>query len=333
MLRFLKNASAFCAIQLAIFVVLAMRQPTPSKRIFGASIDKHHNAQQEIGRRVFLVGGSNVAFGFESPAIQEALRRRPVNFGLHACLGLDYMLSEVSSEMHTGDVVVLIPEYDHFAGDIAGIELFEMLEANPAAAQYIDWSHRMKMLDLGLVYLRRVCLKGMGSLRDKELYRRTSYNEFGDFAAHHELASGYKGLGWRDRWDTINELHLDKVIGQLNEFYAKCRKQGIDVFLAYPALPEDFNQLNRSQLERIETALADGCKIPVLNDIDEMVYENNCFFDTRCHVTYAGKQRRTAQLIERLAPHLDLPQRPIKPDESEQRPPQWAERPGKTQSR
>jgi hypothetical protein len=73
-------------------------------------IDKDERLKTAPGPRMIFVGGSGVAFGMDSQLIAERYAYTPVNYGLHAALGGDFMLKHVGEHVRPGDVVVLCME-------------------------------------------------------------------------------------------------------------------------------------------------------------------------------------------------------------------------------
>ena len=66
-----------------------------------------------------LLGGSNVAFGFHSEMIEEAMGISVINAGLHAGIGLKMIVDDCARYLQKGDILVLSPEMDHFFGRTA----------------------------------------------------------------------------------------------------------------------------------------------------------------------------------------------------------------------
>ncbi len=60
--------------------------------------------------RILMVGGSATHFGVEAKQIEQSLGIPVINFGLHAGLGLDTILSLAQKQIQRGDIVVVSPE-------------------------------------------------------------------------------------------------------------------------------------------------------------------------------------------------------------------------------
>ena len=61
--------------------------------------------------RIIFVGGSNLAFGLDSQRIKDSLNINVINYGLHAGIGLKYMIDDISTYARKGDIIVFAPEY------------------------------------------------------------------------------------------------------------------------------------------------------------------------------------------------------------------------------
>ncbi|HPG73671.1 MAG TPA: hypothetical protein PLM49_05215, partial [Bacteroidales bacterium] len=62
-----------------------------------AIIDKHKRIDSIKSPKIIFAGGSNLPFGIDSKMIQDSLHTPVVNLGLHAGLGLDFMLNELQN--------------------------------------------------------------------------------------------------------------------------------------------------------------------------------------------------------------------------------------------
>src|SRR5678816_2773153 len=60
-----------------------------------AVLEKDRLIRNTPSPKIILVGGSNLAFGIDSKAIEDSLGLHVVNMGLYAKLGLKYMLAQV----------------------------------------------------------------------------------------------------------------------------------------------------------------------------------------------------------------------------------------------
>src|ERR1700722_8464973 len=70
-----------------------------------AMIEKHKKAEMIKGPKIIMTGGSSVAFGIDSKELQDSLKMPVVNLGMHAALGLNFILAEASKFARNGDVI------------------------------------------------------------------------------------------------------------------------------------------------------------------------------------------------------------------------------------
>lgn len=92
-------------------------------------VDKDRLLRTAEGRRLILIGGSNLTFGIDGPALKDRYGVTPVNLGLHEMLRADYMLRHTAEHVRHGDVVVFCFEFGTMlsGGEAADPELQEQL--------------------------------------------------------------------------------------------------------------------------------------------------------------------------------------------------------------
>ena len=207
--------------------------------------------------------------------------------------------------MRSGDVVVVSLEYDQYGerGEQA-ISVFGVLEQAPeAAADFdVDWPLFKLLMDGSHSWVRGVLRSDLARARGggspaQPPYARSSFNAYGDVVAHWTMpAREFISSDQQDQPDG------DFVIAELNHFAAQCAAQGVRVFAFHPTTTA--KKFAAMRLDRLAERVDRTLKIKQLNRIAEMRYPPELFFDSTYHLTYAGVERRTRLLAERLAPEL-----------------------------
>lgn len=137
------------------------------------------------------------------------------------------------------------------------------------------------------------------------LYRRSFFNEFGDFTGHLAVPDPLRGGDKTEWYRTIRAPILERgekkiatSVARLNAFAAECRRKDVRVYFAYPPLIDapQAEQFAKNYAALVERDL----RIPVLGPIEEMIYGLDCFFDTQNHLCWPGVRRRTATLAAGL---------------------------------
>ena len=307
MRRFTRDVALFTLLQLLIGTALAWGYRIDPAHYMCALIDKHQRLRSTDPPRLVFVGGSNLAFGIDSPRLERELGRPTVNMGLHVGLGLDYMLREAEAELRPGDAVVVSAEYHLFGEEIGSVILFPVLELRPGAIAELSLRQIGILLDSALIYLGRVVRSGVrGSLGllpaiDPEAaapYCRPSFNRHGDIVAH-------LGMAQRRVQPDLHSGAFDAgnaaaTIAELNAFHARCRTRDIDVFYQHPPIPEPHQELFAPTVSRVLAAMRASCTIPQLHGGAAPAYPVAHFFDSSYHLHRGGVARRTAELIAEL---------------------------------
>ena len=314
MRAFLKQFGLYVAIQLAIgaAVLWSYRRQYPSAQNFlAASIDKHSLIRTQAPPRLIFVGGSSMAFGVNSAQIAGACGRRPVNMGLHAAVGLKFMLSEVAPRIQRSDWIVVAPEYQQFIRMSGQSEmLVNMVEIDPSNARLLDSHQWADALDRGGIQragkITRAVLgrpthffRSNSMKTTRPFYRRIGFNHNGDMVAHLTVKSPKmteRQFQFRYREELVSE-----TIAQMNRFAKLAEARGARVFFSHPPLPREVFDQNRQQIDRLEAELKSKLVMPQLDRVEELVFPITDFFDTWYHLAAPGVEKRSKLLASRVA--------------------------------
>ncbi|GHU71251.1 hypothetical protein FACS189450_06980 [Spirochaetia bacterium] len=263
-----------------------------------AMIDKHQRLANTVSPRIVLIGGSNLAFGIDSKAIQDILNIPVVNTGIHAGIGLGRMLDDAAPFLHTGDIVVIAPEYSHFTSDWNGryaayelifdIHRYPLLMHQPLYGPPVDFP----------VYVKNKLLSLIPRQPNPLAYTRDGFNEYGDYVKHLEQEN--------------QPVTLAEPIGEINTQYLSSffklvdhlTGQGIRVIITYPSYEEISFQNSTETIHKIDTALRGKENITVISSPDNYCFPTRYFYDSAYHLNAKGREVRTEQLIQDLKRQL-----------------------------
>ena len=299
--------SVFHASLLAVLFGLYTRRFPPGDNYYLASLDKHSLLQTQATPRLIFIGGSSMAFGVDSALVAGRCGLHPVNMGLHLRIGFEFMLREVEPFLRPGDVVMISPEYDAFERYYWSDPEFiaRLIECRPGLLRALSWRQFKGLLDKGYVHhLGRVARNALGMRAqvleggdESGVYRRHSFDRNGDLVAHHGLpAKPFVEMEFSYRASPAS----DAAIEHLNRFYANCQRRGVRVFFSHPPHELRAFTLSGPAISRLEAALRARLVIPMLDTPGEMSFPREYFFDTDCHLSLAGKRRRSELIAERL---------------------------------
>ncbi len=279
-----------------------------------AVLEKDRIIRSTPSPKIILVGGSNLAFGIDSKAIQDSLGLRAVNMGLYAKLGLKYMLAQVRPYIKPGDVVLVVPEYDQFYGDFAnGDNTLNTALLYAPGDRIRDFMRSYSMADVVLrpraENVRRSFLRAAASAAGVEdaffppdtnpVYNRRSFNQFGDVVSH----LGRRGINP----DSIFVKPLPPMadfnkgtLDDLNGISDEAREQKAHAYFLFPSYIASSYDINVAAVDSLTNRLAAGMRMPILGTAKDFVYPGNYFFDTRFHLNEEGRRNRTLKLIEML---------------------------------
>ncbi len=261
-----------------------------------ASLDKEKMLQTSSAKgRIVLVGGSNLALGVNSGRLSKEIGKPVVNMGLHAGLGLSFVLNEAQAGVRAGDTIILSIEY--FLGDGDKRLQSQLVDVNKDAYQYVD-PDPFSIVRLYTAQLQR-CLssgfyKAIGSDKKDPIYRRNAFTADGDLTVHWGLPPADELTGFY-RFTENYDLGIERI----NQFIEKAHSKGCIIYFTYPAYPTVAYKQNKGAIDELAVQFKQRLKCPVLGTPQMALLPKSYFFDTMYHLTKEGTQQRT-QLLAHL---------------------------------
>ncbi len=306
MFRLTNNLFALGCIVALVITSIVLASPHDMDNYMAAAIDKHRLLDTVKSPRIILAGGSNVAFSVDSQKIADYYEMPVINMGLNVNLGLRYMLSEVQPALRDGDILIILPEYDHFSGfslDGRSRELGTLIKLCPECISGITTPTQAFNVALGIFEASESDILRAIKQPEKEskVYIRQGFNAWGDMVAHLDQPSP---SGFSEHISRVEISAAKPAIELLNTFYRSLDAKNVQVFVMFPSIPirqykaqkENFNALYKL----IEAELAP----PVIGAPQDFVSAGNLFYDTPYHMTRAGRDEHTIHMIDMLGSAL-----------------------------
>lgn len=301
MKKFVIHILAFGAIILIISGLVYFLCPQNSDSYLYEYKDKCKLMRTIPSPRIIFVGGSNVAFGLNSPRIADSLSISVINNGLHAGLGLEFMLDGILPYVRKDDVVILAPEYTHFYGTSAYGEAHTLpfiLDIDVSSLQNMNF-HQLCNIIRGLPSLLLGRLDFCFNLIiDKNNpttfeYKRSGFNLNGDEVSHWHYSSKHITPGNTIR-EPFNDTFFQNFVGIISDLKKKCT-----VLLMPPAIQEETFNNQKNNIIFLRCKLQEE-GIDYIADPSMFAYSSDCLFDSYYHLNKKGVDLNTDRIISIL---------------------------------
>ncbi|MCM1041771.1 MAG: hypothetical protein NC396_05005 [Bacteroides sp.] len=309
MKRFLLQFGIFALAMAALLVLLIVTLPSsPTGYTREFFIKQRMMSDEERNPSIILLGGSNVAFGYNSPMIAERLQMPVINVGLNAGVGLKLMVDESFPYLKKGDVLVFSPEYDHFFGLFAYgylplAEVFYQGKGECAAKMNLQqW--RVVCRNMPMLLQKRVDYK-IKSLfippeESSKVYQVSSFNEYGDIVVREEQEPLRIPLK-KEPPGNINR----EIIHWLEVKLMEISRKGVSVCMLPPILARTAYANKEVNIERVDSCLR-KIGFPFICTPWEMTYPDSLFYDTFYHLDSLGVIIHTEDVIDLLKKRCEL---------------------------
>ena len=302
-----------------LFAAITAAVAAINKRYFFANrYSNEFPAKKELIRntpspKVVFLGGSNVAFGIDSKTLSDSLGLPVVNAGLHAGLGLRYIMQANAPLLRKGDILVIMPEYDHFfdtgawgeAHEMGKVPLYatmdELLSFNQQQLSVTARNFCYENLRIFIQGLKKA-IRPTGDIHVFQ-YLKSGFDERGDEVSHrfkplkcqmtaHDIPSlSFNGL---------NEEYICEFIAEVNGL----KRRGVRVIILPPAIADGAlatadKSLTETLVQRFRNA-----GMPFQAPLTTFAYPIKYLYDTHYHLNAEGIKVNTRNVLDVLSKTL-----------------------------
>ena len=311
MIKGIASLLALLALPIAL-VLIGFLTPSQYGDTFLGALEIKYERLYEIDEpKVVLIGGSSVAFGYDTKLMEEHLGMPVVNFGLYATLGTKVMLDLSRDAIGEGDIIVLAPETDpqtlslYFNGESfwqAADSDFSMLSG--VASDNVDSlvGSYWRYLSQKLFFLQE------GTPNPDGVYNRASFDEYGDIVyerPYNTMLFTYDpGLTVTLDSSIVSPDFIDYV----NEYTAMAKSKGATVYFSFPPINERSldPETDEDSLFAYFDFLSRELDCEIITNISDCILEAGYFYDSNFHLNDSGVVVRTATMIKDLFRALGL---------------------------
>ena len=281
--------------------------------------------------KLILIGGSSVAFGFDSKMLEEALGMPVVNFGLYATLGTKLMMDLSKANIGKNDIILLSPEMDpqtlslYFNAE----STWQAMEGHTEMLRYIAKEDLPAMVGAYYEYgMQKFGYHKDGiKLSPTGVYRSDSFNAYGDIEYKRPYNTLYESTGLR--YDTTTVINLtpdivsDDFIDYVNEYIEWCKKKGATVYFSFCPMNKDAlsETTDAEAMIAFFDYLSASLECTVIGSPEDTAYDAEYFYDTNYHLNDAGAILHTKEILNALyrqmgrtdLPRVQAPEKPAYP--------------------
>ena len=296
-----------------VFSVAFIMSPEYEDTFVGALDEKLERLHSLREDKIVIVGGSSVAFGYDSAIIEKYLDMPVVNFGLYAALGTKLMLDLSRDGIKDGDIVIIAPEMDSQTLSLyfSALNTLRALESSPEYLLDLPSEHTASLVGSTWKFaVEKLESKMNGKALEEGVYRADSFDERGDIKysrAENIMQEYFDANLVLDLNESIVDLEF---VDYLNEYIAYCNSVGAKVYFEFPpmnrlAISEDSDEDSRYEFEEF---LREKLDCPLISaSIEDYIYDEGYFYDSNFHLNDAGAVMHTVNVTRDLLLELGIP--------------------------
>lgn len=322
----------------AIFILLEARTPKVYGESYYAELPElYERLSSTKGKRIILIGGSNLAFGVDTVLLEETLKEMGYDytvclFGLYGAFGNSVMMDLAEDTLREGDIVILSfePEASAMTDYFGATAFLKAVENKSSLVCKLNLGHFDAVLGNYITYLHEkyeVVSSGAG-LKLNNVYQKAAFDENCNMIyprEYNEMTIGYDPSSPIILGDLEISADFSEIV---QDFCQTANKKGASVYYSFCPVNASSIVLSDTPDASLENDLlsyytncfeAFGCRI--ISDPSRYVMENGWFYDSNFHLNEAGSKLRTKYLAEDILAELGcfletsiaLPQMPVAP--------------------
>ena len=308
-----------CAVLLIVipFVSVptaALLSPSMFDESFVGALDEKFERLSGIEEeKIVIVGGSSVAFGYDSTIIEKYTEMPVVNFGLYAALGTKLMLDLSKKEIGAGDIVIIAPELDRQTLSLYfnSSATLRALDGSPHLYKYIPSEHIFSLLGASWDFLKdKVSYMINGKPAYEGVYSAASFNEYGDISYYRQENEMPLYYDPNTPIALFSDILDGEFVDYLNDYIAYCREEGAEVYFEYCPMNSlaISDTVTDEQLILFENYLKENINCTFIGSgIKNYIYEPGYFYNTNFHLNTAGAVMHTVNVTKDLLLELSIP--------------------------
>lgn len=306
--------AGFLTVSLLYFAAFYFQLGTPTPPSHWSSEafrKKLEAATNRVAPALVLIGGSSTHFGISARRLQEKTGLPSFNLGIHAGLGLDYILRKSKSVLRPHDIALLAVEYElYLTPAILQDEVFTdyILARDPAYFRSLPLTSQLEIgLRTSLNRLRRGVkyrFKSPKKPAPDRIYSTELINNHGDQTGH------TAELQIEDKRKITNFVSsfaftIDNNAPGfrfLSDFILWAKSNNINVAATFPALykKEEYSNPSARENSQILAAFYARAGVPLFGSPEELMFPLENFLDTPYHLHEAAALRRTDTLAAQI---------------------------------
>ncbi|WGL15243.1 hypothetical protein PVT68_10720 [Microbulbifer bruguierae] len=296
-----------------LFLIQEGTPTSSSKWAFDLYQVKELHAAQSDSPKLLIVAGSNSLFGIFSNELEENFNLPTTNFGIHAGLGLRYLLERSKRSLDKGDIVYLPLEYALYQDDYSpSAQLMDFLIArDPTYLHSLPLTQQI--LGYANVSFERLFegLRGGSNTyqgRSSKIYNVSNVDTSGNQTNNSvEDAAAFTEKLSRLTPKDIGNGEISKYSREiLHEYFEWAKENNICIIGAPPNLMK-FDEYNSEEFvfffENVKKFYNEE-NVTFSGDHNDYLFSRDFFFDTEYHLNKKGVALRTQLTISDLGENL-----------------------------
>lgn len=303
---FLKFFACLLALLLPCAAYFCCQQQFPAvynPTFMGTVPAKLRILQAAPSPKVVILSGSSGPYAIEAETMERALGMPCVVDGSIAAIGMEFCLSLAQDEIGPGDIVIVAPEFQMWAGDRSTWVDWCCIQNHYEVYRYVPLSYWPDMICHYYDYTQRRSAEFDWDSPEMEVMESYYFMEYGPHGDKIDVRDPLLENGYsNDALVDVNPALLDPdCMRVLNRFVRKMQARGAQVYVHFAPFARGAVTSAPEEVAAFEQKVIDTCDAPVISRLEDSLLEGRYIHNTNNHLSSEGAHMFTRLLLQNLA--------------------------------
>ncbi len=293
-----------------LFLLMGFVLPAQFSKTYYAELGAMYSRLKETeGKKIVMIGTSNIAFGIDSALIEEELSRcgtdyTVCNFGLYGAIGTKAMLDLALGEIGAGDLVIFAPEFhaQSLSTYFSGREMWRCVDVDASLLKGIKTENVEAMIGCfsGYVQEKYAYFISGEDAEPSGVYAKSSFDGDCVMRAEDREYNVMKG-----RYDANNPIYLDTslfttdFLAYINDYSEAVSRKGAAMYFSFPPMNKlGISDYSEERVGKLYDFLAQKLSFEIISDPYDYMMDAEWFYDSNFHLNASGMTVRSVRLLE-----------------------------------
>lgn len=298
----LSSVLVACILLFCAYIFLCI--PPQFSGEYQSSINrKYETLLKTESPKIIYVAGSSGTFCVDDKYVSNELDMPFINLGLHASYGIRFISELSKANISNGDIIILGFEEEVYNNNIEKSDIYLMasgINDNLKLLKYFSFNQKIDFISYFPTYALKKIDRYIENYKISDgVYSSKNFDEYGVFNFNREeMDPAKQNIA---NIPPLSESYIsESIIKYFRHYKEFVNDKGAEVYIMFPPVGKDSIESNKENHNKFREFLELKTGITVINDIEQILFENKYLYDYNYHCNNNGQKIYSELLVKSI---------------------------------